>query len=331
MPANSNKPMKRSGRTGIRRKSGKSKSRAAARRYRLWTLVLFIVAGFAVAVAHSANRTDGPAAALAASPGASVTDIHNEPNKTGKGNGQAVSVSAFSKPSATAAFIELPEYESDEFVIFNTTGRYTISYDTARLQARWVAYKLTRSDIGGGAERSSGFATDKVVMGKGWRAATDKDYKGSGYDRGHLVPSADRLASREENRATFLLSNVSPQLASFNRGIWKTLEEEVRKWCGSYDTLYVVVGSLPGKATIGESGICIPGSFFKALAARSGDDFETVAYLFPHTADCDKNIRNYRLTVDSLETVTSLNFFHALPDEVEEAVESYAGDLKLCK
>jgi len=226
-----------------------------------------------------------------------------------------------------SANIELPETQTQEFVISNTAGRYTISYDTARCQPRWVAYKLTRTDLEKGTARSNSFTTDRNITARGWRASTNNDYKGSGYDKGHLVPSADRCGNQAENRATFTLSNTSPQYASFNRGVWKLLEENVRSWCQKCDTLYIVTGGIvtDGCQTIGNNKVHVPDIFFKTIVARRGDRFEAVAYLIPHRQDCGKDIERFRVSVDSVEMVSGLNLYHSLPDEIENSIESNTG------
>lgn len=107
----------------------------------------------------------------------------------------------------------------------------------------------------------------------GWPTAVDRDYAGSGFDRGHLLPSADRDDSRAENDATFYLSNVSPQYPKLNRNQWRLLEEQVRRWADRYDSIYVVTGGElePGLRRI-RGGTGIPRHYFKALlgASRKG-------------------------------------------------------------
>ena len=127
--------------------------------------------------------------------------------------------------------LELPLYTDSMFIVRHPEARYTLCYDTSYRQAAWVAYLLTRSEVGRkDAERANAFRCDPEVVRRGWPTARDRDYARSGYDRGHLLPSADRDDTPSENRATFYLSNVSPQCAGLNRQIWRLLEEQERRW-----------------------------------------------------------------------------------------------------
>lgn len=125
-------------------------------------------------------------------------------------------------PQRPCAGLELPACSRGEFLIRNEAGRYTLLYDTAYRQAAWVAYLLTREDVRRrGARRRNAFRCDPEVVARGWPTAVDRDYAGSSFDRGHLLPSADRDDSRAENDATFYLSNVSPQYPKLNRNQWR--------------------------------------------------------------------------------------------------------------
>ena len=115
-------------------------------------------------------------------------------------------------PETDPEILACPFFANDEFVVRCPEGRYTMLYDTAYRQAAWVAYLLTRRDVSGkGVKRSGVFKSDPEVIARGWPSAADRDYTGSGFDRGHLLPSADRHDTPQENGATFRLSNVSPQ------------------------------------------------------------------------------------------------------------------------
>lgn len=96
-------------------------------------------------------------------------------------------------PETDPEILACPFFANDEFVVRCPEGRYTMLYDTAYRQAAWVAYLLTRRDVSGkGVKRSGVFKSDPEVIARGWPSAADRDYTGSGFDRGHLLPSADR-------------------------------------------------------------------------------------------------------------------------------------------
>lgn len=135
-----------------------------------------------------------------------------------------------------------------------------------------------------GGEAQRGFQERSGSDRPRWPSAADRDYTGSGFDRGHLLPSADRNDTPQENGATFRLSNVSPQRPGLNRGTWRRLEERVRRWAARYDSLYIVTGGelTPSLRRI-RGGVGIPQRFFKTILARGrryfpGDRFPDPEY-----------------------------------------------------
>lgn len=219
--------------------------------------------------------------------------------------------------------LELPHITQAKFVIRHPDGRYTLLYDTTYRQAAWVAYLLTRKDVKGqGVKRTNTFRSDPEVVSRGWPTAVNRDYTGSGFDRGHLLPSADRNDTPEENSATFRLSNVSPQYPALNRQTWRQLEEKVRQWAARYDSLYVITGGelKPSLPRI-RGGVAIPERFFKAVLVRQETSFRTIAFLVPNTPYPDTDFFNYTMSVNQLEQVLGLDLYTALPDELEEVVE----------
>ena len=219
--------------------------------------------------------------------------------------------------------LELPLFDSGDILIRNAEGRYTLRYDTAYRQASWVAYVLTGEDAAPGqAKRRDRFVPDPTVVKAGYPTATTASYKGSGYDRGHLCPSADRSRSQEENDCTFYLSNIAPQTPALNRGPWKELEEQARRWAVRCDTLYIVAGGVltSGLDTL-PSGIGIPEYFYKAILAREGNDFEAIGFLLPNATHFEGEYVDYAVPIERLQAFTSLDFYTNLPDSTEQRVE----------
>lgn len=224
----------------------------------------------------------------------------------------------------TPETLVLPFCPDDEFVVRCPEGKYTLLYDTANRQAAWVAYLLTRRQVAGrGVKRGDAFRCDPEVVARGWPSADDRDYTGSGFDRGHLLPSADRNDTPEENRATFRLSNVSPQHPALNRGTWRKLEEQVRRWAARYDSLYVVTGGelKPSLPRIG-NGVGVPARFFKTILVRDGNTYHAIAFLVPNTDHPDADYFEYAMSVDRLEELLGMDFYPALPDSVETRAEA---------
>ena len=168
------------------------------------------------------------------------------------------------------------------------------------------------------------------------------DYSGSGYQRGHLLGSADRLNSKEANGQTFYLSNIHPQLGGFNgQGVWLDLESFIRN---SYDTssfrdtLYVVKGGTISEGNYKMVGrLACPKYFYMAILsfakkhAKYNSGYSAIAFWMEHKANSDGVSSKYAITIDELERLTGIDFFCNLPDDIENAVEShfYPADWKL--
>lgn len=212
---------------------------------------------------------------------------------------------------------------------------YSICYREAYEQAEWSAYCLEESELVKNAKRSDDFRPDPAIS---TGSATLADYKGAGYDRGHLSPAADFAFSQEAMSETFYMSNMSPQAGSFNRGIWKDLETEVRNWAKKFGKVYVISGPVldePAEAyaTIGANKVSVPKYYYKVLMAplyeneadrNSPSDAKSITaigFILPNKK-CDDSFFNYAVTIDEVEKRTGLDFFAELEDNQEEALES---------
>ncbi|MCF8268164.1 MAG: DNA/RNA non-specific endonuclease [Ignavibacteriales bacterium] len=213
--------------------------------------------------------------------------------------------------------LEIPESPFNEQIIAH--DYYTIQYSEENEQARWVAYSLTADNVLINLKRDGNFISDpKVTTG----SALKSDYTRSGYDRGHLAPSADFNFSIEAMHQTYYMSNISPQSPALNRGIWKDLESEIRQLAIEHKKLYVVTGPIfhDNPKKIGKSGVSVPDRFFKTVIDIEGDSFHSAAFLIPQDYQ-DKNLNNYIISIDSLEKVSKLDFFSQLPDSIENYLE----------
>ena len=140
---------------------------------------------------------------------------------------------------------------------------YSLSYSEQHEQAEWVFYEIKKERVLGLISRTDNFRSDNSVS---TNSATLSDYKGSGFDRGHLAPAADFSFSTTAMSESFYMSNMSPQNPSFNRGIWKNLESLVRTW-GTNNSIYVVTGPILDdcSTTIGTNNVCIPEYYYKVI------------------------------------------------------------------
>ena len=203
-----------------------------------------------------------------------------------------------------------------------TYSGFDLAYNETYEQASWVAYILTRDEVERGTiPRTDNFRSDTSIA---TGSALLADYRGSGFDRGHLAPAGDMKWSRNAMSESFLLSNMSPQDPSFNRGIWKKLEDQVRNWAVEKDSLYVVTGPVLSSvsSTIGKNEVGIPGYYFKVLVDLSPPDHSFIAFLMPNERSSEE-LASFAITVDSLELFTGYNFFSTAPDpEIIEWLEA---------
>ncbi len=205
---------------------------------------------------------------------------------------------------------------------------YSMLYDTDLKMAYWVAYPLCHWYLNGNAGRTEAWGFDTSFD----TSLQPKMKKGlNGYDRGHQIPSGDRQRDKNGtrmNQQTFLYTNMTAQVGKkMNQSIWQELESAVRDWSSATDTLYVVTGAMPTtptdkniKYTKDNSGnnIAVPKYYFKALARKSGGNFQTVAYKLENRDYPDRNYEVGRMSVNELEELTGFNFFCELPGVTEE-------------
>lgn len=214
------------------------------------------------------------------------------------------------------------------FLPVSTTGQvihhqgYSLSYSEPHEQAEWVAYELKKSHLARSNFKRPYFEIDHAVK---TGAASWRNYKNSGYDRGHLIPAGDRTYDKEAYDETFLTSNISPQDNNFNAGIWNTLEQQVRYWAKKYDGVFVVTGGvLKGNLkTIGNEKVAVPDLFYKIV--YDPDNQKMIAFVLPNK-DSKEPLYNFVVSVDSVEVLTGIDFFPKLDDALEdhlEAMDSY--------
>lgn len=213
-----------------------------------------------------------------------------------------------------------PEFNKEAEIVKHEA--YTLCYDEKYEQAKWVAYQLTFQMCNNKEEeRTNNFREDFSVK---TGSSTPGDYKKSGYDRGHLCPAGDMGWSEITMSESFFMSNMSPQKPKFNRGIWKTLETQVREWAIKEKELYIVTAGVleEGLPTIGiKNKVAIPKYYYKVILDVYGSEKKAIAFVMPNEGSV-RSIFDYAVTIDSVERLTQINFFPALPDELENNIES---------
>ena len=196
---------------------------------------------------------------------------------------------------------------------------YTLSYSESDEQAEWVAYKLFKNSINHSIKRKDNFRQDKSIT---TGSATLKDYKNSGFDRGHLAPAKTMSYSKETMSDSFFMSNMSPQKPSFNRGIWKKLEEKVRDLILISDSIYVVTGPVLENSLgkIGENKVTIPSAYYKTIIRFKDDKLFGIGFLLKNEKS-NRELSMFSVSIDSIEKVTGLNFFYQLDSVVQNRIE----------
>ena len=213
--------------------------------------------------------------------------------------------------------LEIPKTKSSDQIISHIG--YSLLYNEKYKQANWVAYELTKQETNKVFERSNKFISDPQVKSIN---AFNKDYAGSGYDRGHLAPAADMGWSASTMIESFYYSNMSPQLPGFNRGIWKKLEELVRTWAIENQAVYVVTGPIlaKGLSTIGYHKIAVPNYYYKVILDYKEPNIKGIGFILPNESS-KSALQNYAVSIDSVEKVTGIDFFYLLKDQEENLIE----------
>lgn len=197
----------------------------------------------------------------------------------------------------------------------------TLCYDKLHKQARWVFHAIPPDVEYGKESRTNDFRADpKVLEG----SSKKEDYWHSGYDRGHMAPSADFRWSKKTLSESFYYSNMSPQKPELNREIWAELEDMIRDYAvNNKRNVYVVTGPLlkADLKAIGESKVSVPEYYYKVVADIDGDTLRGIGFIMPNQK-CRYPVLYYAVSIDSVEKITHINFFSSLTNVQEKAVES---------
>ncbi len=205
--------------------------------------------------------------------------------------------------------------------------QFVVSYDTLRKTPRWVSWRLDTSWLGT-ATRASSFRRDAQLPTTAGQAR-DEDFRNSGFERGHLCPSADRTNTDPDNDATFVFTNVVPQTRASNGGTWASLEDEARDQARLGKTVFLVAGPVFGVTSqfVG-AGVPVPTATFKVAVIVDGpvpsvtSATRVIGVLVPNTTSVSGNWRAFRVSVRSLEQATGFDFLSDVPRAVQDVVET---------
>ena len=202
---------------------------------------------------------------------------------------------------------------SEEIKVFYKND-YNFIYSEKFKIPLYVKYTINRSDINGTIKRTNNFKSDKKIS---QNTAGPKNYKKSGYDRGHMKPAAVSKGSIQDMKESFLMHNICPQLPQFNRAGWKKIEAKVRSLMKSQDSLIVYSGPvLIGiDEFIGVDRVGVPKFFYKAILY--GDSTKAYGYLCPHEK-LAKDITKYIVSIDSIESLIGIDLYKGLNENLEK-------------
>ena len=236
---------------------------------------------------------------------------------------------ATTQATATAALSDLAHLErpaalSDRPERILERKSYTTSYNKETRLPNWVAWELTPEKlVERESRKNSKFLPDPDLPQA--EAVTTDDYKGSGWDRGHMCPAGDNRWHWRAMTESFYMTNICPQHHNLNRGDWKELEEDCRRWAQAWGSIYIVCGPILYRQehqTIGsEHTVTVPEAFFKVVLCTQTTPPQAIGFIYKNAAG-NNPLDSYVNSVDQVERITGIDFFPALPDDIEAVVEA---------
>ena len=239
-----------------------------------------------------------------------------------KGESAGVRPTASSRSTAepTPDLLEIPVLKENRPEQIIAHKGYTVSYNSDWCVPNWVAYELTREEVRGTVPRAVQFEPDPDVQGV---CPTYRDYSRSSYTRGHMAPAGDMKWDTTAMRESFYLSNVCPQDHNLNDGDWKVLEEQARSWAYKYGSVYIACGPIMSNnpEVIGRNNVAVPDAFYKVLLCKINGQWQALGFVFDNKPG-HRQLHYYCRSIDEVENLTGIDFFPALDDEIENAIEA---------
>lgn len=208
--------------------------------------------------------------------------------------------------------------------------QFALSYNRDRGTANWVSWQLN-GDWLGDVDRQDDFRPDPDLP-PDWPEVTAQTYRGSGYDRGHMAPSGDRTASRADNSATFVMSNILPQAPGNNRGPWNDLENYCRDLVRRGQELHIIAGPAGQKRRVGPAAVVAPQSVWKVIvvleqpglgADQISEATRVIAVNMPNDSVIEtRPWRSFLTTVDEIEALTNFDFLSNVDGDVQAVIEA---------
>lgn len=212
--------------------------------------------------------------------------------------------------------------------------QYALSYNRSKQIPNWVSWQLNQTWLGT-VPRRNDFRPDDSLPAD-WQRVTPSDYNGSGYDRGHMVPSGDRTQNPVDNSATFLMTNIVPQAPDNNQGPWAELETYCRDLVEQGKELYIIAGGYGRKPALSKAKITPPARLWKAIVVldRPGAGIESIhsntrviAVDLPNVQGIrDRDWRTFRGTIDQIEAATGYDLLSNVPEAIQRVLEQQVDD-----
>lgn len=203
---------------------------------------------------------------------------------------------------------------------------FSLSYNNSRGTANWVAWKTTERDLGERRERPL-FQPDSSLP-NGFRRVQYYDYSGSGFDRGHMVPAADRFADESLMNETFLMTNIVPQTGDLNQFPWNDLEQHARALARRGNDVYQIAGVYGDLGRL-RGKVVIPSNCWKVIVVLGRnlstvtENTQIIAVDMPNVDGlADEKWEKYKTTVRNIEQKTGLDLFSSLPRELQDKIEN---------
>ena len=228
----------------------------------------------------------------------------------------------------TTAMYELPKFTTPKPSVIDYRLAYSVSFNSETLNANWVAWSLTRQHTHGpeGDPYSRKKLNPSYYVDLDTTTAHQDRYDWNGafppYEHGHLCPAADNKWSEAAMHQSFFLSNMSPQDGDFNSGSWEDLEKKCRHWANTYGEIFIVTGPIffsKNYRTLPEGKIAIPDAFFKVVM-RLNPEPKAIGFILTNNGDV-KLLHDAAKSVDEVEQMTGLDFFHLIDDNTEITIE----------
>jgi len=206
--------------------------------------------------------------------------------------------------------------------------QYALSYSRDNGGPNWVSWHLDNSWLGS-APRQDDFRAD-TTLPTGWYRVLGTDFSGSGFDRGHMCPSADRTVTISANSSTFLMTNMIPQLPANNQGVWANLESYSRTLVSQGNELYIISGGHGLQFFIANGHVAVPAQTWKVIivlpvgsndVSRVTTSTRTIAVVMPNSGTIGSDWRAYRVSVDQVEAITGYDFFSNVSSGIQAVIE----------